>query len=287
MAKLVNWTVAEYEAETTRLRSTSLKAILGPHGPREWYLRETGQLQIERREGDHFDLGTLLHDAILQSKRDWFIYDKRRIGKEFDAAKADNPGKIAIKTSDEQVLLAMYESVMRNKDARRLIENSAAEQTFLWDDETGITCKARADIYCPNGTIADIKTWTSRNGQCTPERFFWHVEDLGYHHSAAFYEAGRDACVGKMNAPFIHIAVFKKPPYWCYVWPLSDYALDVARRDVRKGLDLLHQCQQNEMALLANGQDGAAAYPDPMLADQGLGYTPSDSWLARNDYGYV
>jgi hypothetical protein len=261
--------------------------MLGPHGPREFYLRENGLLETERREGGHFDLGNLFHELCLDGSRNWFVYDKRRIGKDYESAKADNPGLIAIKTADERMLLDMYESVMANKQARTLIENCSSEQTFLWTDkETGIECKARADIYTPNGWIADIKTWTSRNGQCSPERFFWHVEDLGYHLSAAFYEMGREACIGRMKAPFYHIAVFKKQPYWCYCWPLSQYALEVAHRDVRRALNLLKECRDKQAEIESAGGNPADAWPDHLMETQHEGHTPSDSWLARNDYGY-
>lgn len=287
MNKLANWTVSQYNEERERIRSTSLKWMLTGHGPREYYLRVTGQLETDRKAGDHFDLGNLLHELCLEGRRGWFVCDERRGSKAHAAAVAENPGLIDIKSHDEALLISLYDAVMGNHEARALIENSMTEQTFLWtDSETGLKCKSRADILCPDGSIADIKTWTSKNGQCSPERFFWHVDDMGYHHSAAFYEMGRDACLGSFDAPFFHIAVFKKPPYWTYVWPLSQYAVEVGRRDVQRAMRQIVECTARQSELESLGLDPIEAWPDLMEDTQSAGYTPSDSWLARNEYGY-
>ncbi len=279
---IANWTVEEYEADTARLRSSNMKLLLSPQGPRGYYNSVKGLAPVEKSPGDHFEMGTLLHDYVLLGKVGWVVYDEKRGTNAWKAFKEEHPGLADIKGKDDKTLRGMRESVLANPDARTLIEQGQKELTFLWDDqETGIACKSRADVFLPSGGIADLKSWEPRGGQVSPESFFYHATRLGYLESAAFYEQGRDAVCGPINAPFWWIAVSKKPPYYCYVWPVDSMALETAHTNVRRALGSLSEC----LAADPNMND-PACWPDPCLQDQSLGWTPHDWWLNNRGYNY-
>lgn len=285
--KLSTWNKSQYEDDTAHVRASNLKYMVSDHGPREYYLRSTGGLVDERKPGNHFEIGEALHDFILLGKKTWFVYTGRRIGKKWEELREENSGLYCFNEREASQLEAMIASIQANSEAMSIIENGSPEQTFLWEDKpTGIKCKARCDILSFNLSIADIKTWTPRD-RCNAEEFFYHSDRMNYKFSAAFYEIGRDAVMGyRIKAPFYHIAVSKKSPYWCYCWPMSEYAIDIGRREVRQALDALAECQKREQECIDAGIDPLEAWPDPVEEAQCEGHTPSDFWLAKNEYGY-
>lgn len=289
-----NWTRAQYDADESRVRSTCLKDIVTDQGPRLYYRKHiTKELAQLRKPADHFEFGHLFHEFVLEGKKNWWVYDGRRAGKAYEEARLDNGLLPDLKPHEEAQLLAMRESVMANKEARRLIVGGGfSEQTFLWtDDETGLDCKCRVDLYGHDGTIVDLKS----TREADPKGFFYQCSKLKYHFSAAFYEQGRNAALGKMIAPFKHIVVDKNPPYWCYVRPLSEYAMTIGHRDVRKALAVLRKCldRQQKLEMAVSEWPGsrptreaiAECWPDWLEKTQDEAYTPNDYWLAENEYG--
>lgn len=277
-------TKAEYDAHPA-VRSSDLKLMVSDHGPRAYYNQVTAKTTTSEDRPAHFVLGDLFHDHILYGQSNWFVWKDRRGTTAHARAVEKHPDLIDIKPGDEQVILGMADALCANPMARDMVNQSTHEQTIIWTDEaTGIECKARLDMLLRSASIADLKTWDPRTS-CNAEAFFYHSDSYNYKFSAAMYQMGLAQYVhGADKKPFYHIAVSKKPPHWCYVWPLSEFALEIGRRDVRRALDMLAECRQNEKHWVSGEKH--KAWPDPIGESQMNGFTPSDFWLAKNEYGF-
>src|SRR5690348_7024815 len=79
------WTREQYDADTTRVRSTSMKSLVAPQGPRAYWLKHGTQVRAREPEpGDEYSpkitplvLGSLFHELILDGKVGWFVTKAR------------------------------------------------------------------------------------------------------------------------------------------------------------------------------------------------------------------
>lgn len=134
----------------------------------------------------------------------------------------DTKGKIVISGEDYELLRGMRAGVMRNADARAIIELPGdVERVFHWTDPTtGLPLKMRADKIMANGIIADIKTTTDISEEAW-SRTIWK---LRYHRQGALYRDGLWYAAGIEASEFMHVAVSKEPPHEAAVYYLSDRA---------------------------------------------------------------
>lgn len=271
----------EYDADTKRMRSTALKDLVIPEqGPAAYFRKHELRIVDEEASGNHFDLGNLLHEWVLEGKRNWAVATMRRDERTqaYKDFMAENAGKTIITAKEERDLCNWREGIFRNREARRVLELPRyQEQVVLWDlevefaDDEGelftvkIPCKASIDAF----PFAEFRRYDLKSdaGMKAWDRT---VFDLGYHQQAAWYEWGVESLPAYKNKPsnFSHIAVEKKAPYWCYVRPLSESALRYGRRDCELAIERYCECVRRQELYALDGRPAIDAWPDLKEAKQ-------------------
>lgn len=154
-------------------------------------------------------------------------------------------GRVVMKSAEAALVQKCFEAVMRNRDARAIIEGSTPQVTFR--AQVGAIClQARSDFWSPAGVRlhdggetgpldADLKTTDSLHD------FDAQAVNLGYDHAAVFYRSvirlvlARLGGVSEEELPFVSrrfIAVDKSQFPACTVYTLPEELLDIAEREV-------------------------------------------------------
>ena len=150
---------------------------------------------------------------------------------------AAEDGKQIISQDDFTMILGMSNAVHAHPMASKILSSGGIpEVSALWtDNETGLSCKSRADLVTPQQVIVDLKTCRSASSY----GFNRAVQDYGYHVQAAFYlEAFRE-----LADCFTFIAVEKTAPFRVEVYDLDESYLLKGREKYRELLDLEMECR--------------------------------------------
>jgi len=198
------------------------------------------------------DFGCALHDAILLPE----VFNRQYV-KKIDCDKRTNAGKEIYKNfcddsrgktildqKDYDKVLAMRERVMSVETCRRMLKGRAEVSMFWIDQETGIQCKGRMDLYRDDGIILDIKTTQNSSKKA----FSKSIVDYGYDRSGAFYLDGITTITGNTHNVFAYIAIEKEPPYELGLYILGQRSIDNGRLLYKK--DLQKYMEGLEMAEL-------------------------------------
>lgn len=133
---------------------------------------------------------------------------------------ADNAGRMILSESDYDRARFMADSVRAHPVARGLLVGGEREVTFRWvDEETGVSCKARADLYAGGEFLMDLKTCRD----ASHEGFARAVASYTYDLQAAHYVEGIRAN-GDGIKWFVFLAVESEPPYVCQPYLLDSNA---------------------------------------------------------------
>lgn len=138
------------------------------------------------------------------------------------------------------LLLAMRDGIMRNKDARAFIEqDGVCEYRIDWTNTaTGLPMKCRFDKVNRNGLKGDLKT----TDDVSPEAFARTILNYGYHCQQDIYDEG--GATEGIDGPFMFIAVSKSPPHECAVHILEDPVwMILARERNLRTMQELAQCR--------------------------------------------
>ena len=120
-------------------------------------------------------------------------------------------GRASLDASDYDRILRMADSVRAHPTAAGLLVGGDREVTFRWqDEETGIACKARADLYLAGEYLMDLKTCTDASA----EGFARAVASYHYDLQQAHYLDGIRTC-GDSIRYFVFLACEKEAPYVC------------------------------------------------------------------------
>jgi hypothetical protein len=228
--EMVKWDHDTYNADRTRVRSTSMKWLSTAQGPRAYFWNvfhpeyvESGRL-CDRKVGP-MQLGTIFHDFLLEGNRNWRVLKSRRNSHAAQDEMNEFPDVWFISEQQQKQILGMRDGAMANATIRRLIETprKKVEQTVLFDGPHGIASKIRLDILCREMNedmgIWDLKTSLAESR----DKFDHEVRRLRYYQSAALYSYGlRTVKEWKDWDPtFRHIVVSKKWPYYSYAFDLD------------------------------------------------------------------
>lgn len=226
---------------------------------------------------DELVLGNLFHELALRNRVCWVTSDERRGSKAWKEVVEANPGKTVIRSRHEKEMLRWHAAVMRNKDARQIIEKGYPELTVHLDHETGIACKSRFDLFCGStGAIFDLKTTRKDDRQ----GFEWQSESLLYHVSAGFYDLHREG-LGIFSAPYKYIVVTKGNPSYCWVFPISYTLMSAGQGMALEGLRRIAECRRNEQEIIARGGDPIDAWPDWIERNQSDAMVPRIGTASR------
>lgn len=240
----------EEYSEIDALRSSDLKVFI--ESPQK-YEDVCIKKMYPRKPTDSMRMGTILHQFVLESKTqegiDYAIWTgSKRSGakwEHFIDSCESNGMTYLIKNNDKDelgLIELQVKAILKNKEAVRLIEGTAVrEQAIVWEQD-GVKCKALIDMMSADGTITDLKT----SADPSEKKFFWSMDDYGYHYSAAFYEMGRDAYWESDRVyPFYWIVVSNSGWIHCRVWQLQDELRDIAKYHIKAKLAHFKHCRES------------------------------------------
>ena len=179
--------------------------------------------------------GSLAHHLILEPEtfdQHYFVADKPK--------RNTNAGKAAYERLDQErgnrawVTQAefleaeeMRYNVSKNDLAQAILTGGKAEQAVFWRDaETDVLCKAKADyLNVDKGIIVDLKTTSSLASEMC---FKQTVKKYHYQLSAAFYQTGFTAAIGKVLDFFI-IALKSFAPFNYAIYKVGEDLLQAVR----------------------------------------------------------
>lgn len=188
--------------------------------------------------------GSAFHCAVLEPskfKEDYYIsqnFDKRTtIGKAgYAKSLIESKGKILIEQSDLDIIKEMHNMLEEDNKASELIRGAQYEKSIYWiDEETGITCKARPDIW-HDGFIVDLKTTRDASYRAFSRDFYsmGYALQLGIMHEAT-------KSIGKPITTFIDLAIEKLPPYAFAIYTIDESVLEFGINQFHHYLKLIKE----------------------------------------------
>ena len=227
-------TDTEYSA-IDAVRSSQISAA----DKRSWY-----HASQPRADNPAFRVGRAIHCAILEPLT---FSDRFVVMPEFDArTKAGKAVRdewliksemvhhdVDTLTAAEHEMVMRLSNIITDHDEAQdhlwpAIEAGQVEQSVIWDDPTGVRCKARLDAWHTD-TIADVKS----TSDASPEAFDRAVRDYRYHISAAHYRTGAADLIDPLGEyeriRFVLIAV-EKTAQSCdevAIYDLSEHYLQI------------------------------------------------------------
>lgn len=228
----------------------------------------------QEESNDDLAFGKLVHVALLEPDRfareflvepEWGSCRKndadgttteqgRENKRRRDEWRTEHATATLVTAADHAVCRKMAGAIRKHPTAAKLFESDhVAEVTVRWrDEETGLECKMRTDLYIPElGVIVDLKSTrdASENG------FIRDSSAFGYHRQDAFYREGMRA-IGLPIEHFVFVAAEKKGP--CAVGTYNH-----CERDLRRGLDSIRE----DLNMLAEAieTDNWKAYADGIV----------------------
>lgn len=197
------------------------------------------------------DLGTATHTAILEPEK--FLSsvikgpEDRRGNKWKDVYdEAAAYGKVALTAGDYEKCLYMRDAAHRLPIVRQLTDGKQiVEASAFWqDEESGVDCRCRPDLYHPEHAImADLKT----TNDASPAAFSKTVGNFGYHAQEAIYRDGWPLAGGGAVDGFIFIAVENVHPFAVAIYELVPSAVLEGRAIIRDALQQYKQCRETNV----------------------------------------
>lgn len=251
------------------LNASGLKAL--KRSPLHYWAEFVDPDRAPKEPTKAMHIGTALHALVLEGEERWAV--EPDVNKRTKAGKAElaeflanvPDGVPVLKQEDADMILRMANNVHACPEAQELLNlpGRKTEHVLTWDDEsTGIACKARLDMvaWSPNEVIVvDIKT----TKDARPAEFARQIATLDYHVQAAFYldaaiaahdqepfgsllpHIGRAGKIPDLISEFFFIAVENIHPFAVNVFRLHAGALDQARREINKLMEIYNTCQES------------------------------------------
>lgn len=194
-------------------------------------------------------LGQAVHCAVLEPERFGGEYIRaidgvgrtKAVKDAREAQRMENPSATLLTATDFDKCEAIREACAAHKFAKMLLDGEH-EASMVWvDEETGLTCKGRADVLGhKTGSVVDLKT--TQSAAVNP--FERSLYQYGYHVQAAHYLAGARAC-GMDAKHFVIVAVEAFPPYAIAVYRLLDAVVGWGEEERRKLLTTWAACEKS------------------------------------------
>lgn len=196
--------------------------------------------------------GTAFHCALLEPQRfastyvvepDFGDCRRKEPKAQRDAWRAENTGRLALDAGDAECIERMVVAVRAHPLAGRMVKDGEAELTARWtDEETGLSCKARADYFVrARRMIVDVKS----TADASADAFKRDVARYRYHVQDAMYRAGFTAA-GAEVAHFVLVAVEKEPPHAIGIYSLDEDGVARGYGAVRRDMETLAACLRDD-----------------------------------------
>lgn len=190
------------------------------------------------------EFGTACHSAILEPHK----FDKAvirgpedRRGNRWKEAVAEHPNSLVLPAPAFEKVLRLRDTVMRDPIVQKLpSEFAMIEHSAFWvDEETGLLCKCRPDLYRGDESmIVDLKT----TGDATKQTWLRRAMDMGYHVQDAHYTYGWQEADGGAVDTFLFLVVERDPPFAHAIYELGPGEKDLGHRITRKALQRYAEC---------------------------------------------
>lgn len=207
-----------------------------------------------------FDFGTAAHLSLLepQAFADSYVIEPQLDGpknrnpwkQEWDAWKEANADAIesgrTLTPDDYVACMAIRETARRQPQLAEFLddgdERPQAEVTYIWQDrETGLMCKARADLlggFYGFRLIGELKS----AADASYSAFSKAALNYNYHIKHAWYVDGLQLLDADQTMRFWFVVFDKRKPYPVAVYELETEAVLLGRKEYRKRLDRYAAC---------------------------------------------
>lgn len=193
--------------------------------------------------------GTLVHCCIFEPTEVDARYVVKPDGMNFSTkdgkAWRDAQTREVVEAEQMAAAKAQATALRRLPEIGALLSDGYGEASAFWiDDETGELCKCRPDWTSPAGDgviLLDGKTCQD----ASPGGFSRAIWNMDYWLQAAWYSDGFTAATGLRVHGFVFAAVESSWPHAAAAYMLGDDALDKARAENRRLLDLYAECKRS------------------------------------------
>lgn len=224
------------------LSSTQVKHFIDSPALYRWHLKHP------REDTAAFDLGSAVHAKVLGvgwgieglDYPNWLTKAAQAARKE-----AREAGLIPMLTHELEVVHAMTEAVLANRDAARLLTGGRPEvSVFSTDPHTGIDMRCRFDYLHDDHRLAvDLKTTA---GKASIAGFSDAVAKYGYDVSRAHYLDTIEFATGE-RPEMVFVVVEKEPPFLTGVFRLSDDEIHMGTVEARAARAKLRACLDTDI----------------------------------------
>lgn len=160
----------------------------------------------------------------------------------WDGWESSNRGKVIVSKADYDKAQFMGQSVRRHPEAAGLLMGGQREVTMRWvDEDTGLPCKSRVDLYEPGEFQMDLKSCVD----ASEEGFGRAIAGYMYDMQAAHYLDGVRSNADTIKW-FIFLACESSAPYVCQPYILNP-------PDEERGWNLRKKAIKRQAECLAQG----------------------------------
>jgi hypothetical protein len=233
--------------------STSMLKLL-PGDPETFFGRHVLRLpDFQFKPTQYVNFGTVAHGMFLQDKAtpiipvDVLSKSGARQGGAWKDFAADHEGEIWLKAEEAEPLKRLQDSLEDTGKAKELLAlPGKTEHSVFWQSDIGgFNLRGRLDRLVLMGDKAIVLDLKLTNN-LSPEKFYWHAADMGYHYQAASYMWAVREVFDVEPTAFVFIVGEYNAPYRWFTYEASSEFLDAGWIALRESLAALrHRLDTN------------------------------------------
>ena len=265
-AHLLPLSSAEYHADPC-IRpslSNSIAQVLIDQSPAHAWLKHPRlNPNYEPETDSKFDLGSAAHLMLLERRDDIIVrvqaddWRTKAAREARDAAQAN--GQYAVlerQYSDLEAMVRAARQFVDDTELKGILADGMAEQTLIWQEKSGIYCRARPDLLSFERKVClDYKTTPN----ASPDAFITQIGRMGYDLQAEHYVRGiKD--LTEHDFTFVFLAQESKPPYACSLVALAETYRVVGQAKVAQAMRMWSECMTTNAWY---GYSNRIAYGEP------------------------
>ncbi len=241
---------AEYHAS----EGVSRSKLIDIRNPLKYYKRYVAENRVPKKKTKEMIIGNIVHSLVLEPTlvdSEYAVKEKingaTKDGKKYNAGfSLLAGGREVIASDDYELSKCMAEEILKHPIFLRIIPGAKIEKSIFWvDEESGLLCKARPDIWNDDiGLICDLKT----NPECDIDSINGYViKQYGYHIQAAMQADAIASVTGKVINNFYFLLAGKEQPYMPRVLQLKEGWIELGRKHYKDALKILKVCMETNL----------------------------------------
>ncbi len=218
-----------------------------------WKKPISPQLQKSFDKGKAFDILMLHGPESLVSHvaiEPEGVHKATKVYKEWNQ---EHSGSIILSEREWNYIIEMRRRTDAKSAFSRIFSDGHPHKVVVWQDGTGIWCKAEIDWIMSDGTVVDLKT---TSGGADFWAFSRAAYRYGYINQGAYYLAGLSAVTGIQHNQFMLAVCETDPPFESQVFRATRDQLFRAEQENEECLSLLLDCYR---------RDEWPGYPDEII----------------------